>query len=167
MLIDYSGVHYEIQARQFDGLTGRPSPVVRRDRTRDREFVAKTAALLIDQDFGLVGTFDAWPHGGKAERRQAGRGEPQGGRPGRAARPLDQEGRRLRGRADAVRRRRSWQAGRWRLVARSRRRRPAPTRHASVVPSAATTSVRTAARAIAASNSGPSRRRCACVCCRL
>ena len=24
VLIDYSGVHYEIQARQFDGLTGRP-----------------------------------------------------------------------------------------------------------------------------------------------
>ena len=61
VLIDYSGVHYEIQARQFDGLTGRPSPVVRKDRTRDREFVAKAAALLIDQDFGLVGTFDVWP----------------------------------------------------------------------------------------------------------
>jgi hypothetical protein len=61
VLIDYSGVDYTIQARQFDGLTGRPSPVVRLDRTRDRGFVAKTAALLIDQDFGLVGTFDAWP----------------------------------------------------------------------------------------------------------
>jgi hypothetical protein len=61
VLIDYSGVHYTIQARQFDGLTGQPSPVVRRDRTRDREFVAKAAALLIDQDFGLVGTFDVWP----------------------------------------------------------------------------------------------------------
>jgi hypothetical protein len=61
VLIDYSGVHYTVQARQFDGITGSASPVVRRDRTRDREFVAKAAALLIDQDFGLVGTFDVWP----------------------------------------------------------------------------------------------------------
>ena len=35
--------------------------MVRRDRTRDRGFVAKAAALLIEQDFGLTGTFDAWP----------------------------------------------------------------------------------------------------------
>ena len=61
VMIDYSGVHYEIQTRQFDGLTGRASPVVRRDRTRDREFVAKAAALLIDQDFGLAGAFNVWP----------------------------------------------------------------------------------------------------------
>ncbi len=61
VLIDYAGVHYRIQARQFDGLTGQPSPVVRRDQTRDPEFVAKAAALLIEQDFGLVGVFDRWP----------------------------------------------------------------------------------------------------------
>ena len=35
--------------------------MVRRDRTRDRDFVAKAAALLIKQDFGLLGTFDSWP----------------------------------------------------------------------------------------------------------
>ena len=40
---------------------GARSPVVRRDRTRDRGFVAKAAALLIEQDFGLTGTFDVWP----------------------------------------------------------------------------------------------------------
>ena len=61
VFIDYSGVHYEIQARQYDGLTGQPSPVIRRDRTRDREFVAKAAALMIEQDFGLLGEFDKWP----------------------------------------------------------------------------------------------------------
>ena len=61
VLIDYSGMHYEIQARQFDGLTGQPSPLVRRERTRDPEFVAKAAALLIEQDFGFVGVFDRWP----------------------------------------------------------------------------------------------------------
>ena len=56
VLIDFTGVHYEIEARQYDGSIGRPSPVVRRDRTRDRDFVAKTAALLIKQDFGFLGT---------------------------------------------------------------------------------------------------------------
>ncbi len=61
VLIDYSGVHYEIQTRQFDGLTGQASPMARRDKTRDPEFVAKAAALLIEQDFGLVGVFDHWP----------------------------------------------------------------------------------------------------------
>lgn len=56
VLIDYSGVHYEIQTRQYDGTVGRASPVVRHDRTRDRDFVAKAAALLIKQDFGVLGT---------------------------------------------------------------------------------------------------------------
>ncbi len=64
VFIDYSGVHYEIQARQYDGLTGQPSPVIRRGRTRDREFVAKAAALMVEQDFGLLGEFDAWPEKG-------------------------------------------------------------------------------------------------------
>ncbi len=56
VLIDHVGENYEIQARQQDGLTGLSSPVVRRDRTRDRNVVPKAAALLIAQDFGLVGT---------------------------------------------------------------------------------------------------------------
>jgi hypothetical protein len=55
VLINFSGVHYDIQARQHDGLTGQPSPVVRYART-DRSFVAKTAALLVETDLGLVGT---------------------------------------------------------------------------------------------------------------
>ena len=65
VLVDYSGVHYEIQARQHDGITGRPSPVVRYDRTRDRAFVGKAAALLVKQDFGLVGTVRTEPDAGK------------------------------------------------------------------------------------------------------
>jgi hypothetical protein len=56
VLIDFSGTYYEIQARQHDGLTGQASPVVRRDRTRDRDFVARAASLLVDRDFGMVGT---------------------------------------------------------------------------------------------------------------
>jgi hypothetical protein len=63
VLIDYAGVFYEIQARQHDGITGRVSPAVRRDRTRDRDFVARTAALLIEHDFGLVGTVMNAPDG--------------------------------------------------------------------------------------------------------
>ena len=56
VLIDYSGVHYEIQTRQYDGTIVRASPVVRYDHTRDRDFVAKAAALLIKKDFGVLGT---------------------------------------------------------------------------------------------------------------
>ncbi len=56
VFIDYVDGQYEIQARQHDGLTGLASPVVRRERTPDRQFVARTAALLVDRDFGLVGT---------------------------------------------------------------------------------------------------------------
>jgi hypothetical protein len=67
VLIDFSGSYYEIQARQQDGLTGQASPVVRRDRTLDRDFVARSAALLVDRDFGLVGTV-VGPAGGTAEQ---------------------------------------------------------------------------------------------------
>jgi hypothetical protein len=56
VFVDYVDGQYEIQARQHDGLTGLASPAVRRDRTADRQFVARTAALLVDRDFGLVGT---------------------------------------------------------------------------------------------------------------
>jgi hypothetical protein len=63
VLVDFVGTHYEIQARQHDGLTGRPSRVVRRDRTRDRDFVAKAAALLVEHDFGMVGTIAGPPDG--------------------------------------------------------------------------------------------------------
>ena len=43
VLVDFSGVFYEISARQYDGWIGQPSPVVRRERTRDRDLVAKVA----------------------------------------------------------------------------------------------------------------------------
>jgi hypothetical protein len=56
VLIDFADGQYEIQARQHDGLTGQASPVVRRQLERDRQFVSRTAALLIGPDFGLVGT---------------------------------------------------------------------------------------------------------------
>ena len=61
VLIDYAGGQYVIRTRQHDGLTGQASPIVRRDRTADRRFVARLAALLVDRDFGLVGTVRGEP----------------------------------------------------------------------------------------------------------
>ncbi|MFN4261590.1 MAG: hypothetical protein ACK4RK_20085 [Gemmataceae bacterium] len=59
VLIDMVDGQYTIQTGQHDGLTGLSSPLVRQARTRDRQFVARTAALLIDRDFGVVGTLAA------------------------------------------------------------------------------------------------------------
>jgi hypothetical protein len=56
VLIDYADGRYDIQARQYDGPTALASPVVRRERTPDRQFVARAAALLVNRDFGLAGT---------------------------------------------------------------------------------------------------------------
>jgi Tetratricopeptide repeat len=56
VLLDYVNGLYDIQARQLDGLTGLASATVRHEQTADRQLVARTAALLVNQDFGLVGT---------------------------------------------------------------------------------------------------------------
>ena len=60
VLVRFTGFDYEIQARQHDGVTGQASlftgQVVRTERTRDREFVARTAALMVTRDFGIIGT---------------------------------------------------------------------------------------------------------------
>jgi hypothetical protein len=56
VLIDFVNGQYEVQTRQHDGFTGQASPVIRREHTPDRQFVARTAALLVGRDFGLVGT---------------------------------------------------------------------------------------------------------------
>jgi hypothetical protein len=58
VLIDFVNGRYEIQARQHDGFTGLVSPVVRRSSTADRQLVARSAALLINVDFGLAGTLE-------------------------------------------------------------------------------------------------------------
>ena len=56
LLVSYANGRYEIQARQYDAFTGLASPVVRRKSIPDPQLVARNAALLIDQDFGLTGT---------------------------------------------------------------------------------------------------------------
>ncbi len=63
VLLRYVGGHYRLQARQHDGLTGLSSPLVRRSETTDPRLVARNAALLVDQDFGLVGTVRAVANG--------------------------------------------------------------------------------------------------------
>jgi tetratricopeptide (TPR) repeat protein len=56
MLIDYvDNTYYEIRARQHDGYTGLTSPVIRRERTNSRDFLARTIGFLLDRDFGVVG----------------------------------------------------------------------------------------------------------------
>src|SRR2546421_9583604 len=54
--VEYAEGEYAIAARQHDGATGLSSPLVRQARTADRAFVARLVLLLIDQDFGPVGT---------------------------------------------------------------------------------------------------------------
>lgn len=59
VLLDYAAGEYRLQARPFDGTTGQAGPIVRRAATSDRARVARLAAELIEQDFGLVGTVTA------------------------------------------------------------------------------------------------------------
>ncbi len=61
VLISLVNNEYEIQARQHDGPTGTAGPVVRTGRTADRAYVARAAALLIEQDFGFTAGFRDWP----------------------------------------------------------------------------------------------------------
>lgn len=56
VLVDYADGCYRLRARQYDGMTGMASPVVRRDRTPEPRLVARAAARLVDRDFGLTGT---------------------------------------------------------------------------------------------------------------
>jgi tetratricopeptide (TPR) repeat protein len=56
VLVDFAAGIYSLKARQYDGMTGLQSPVVRQAQTPDRLLVAQTAARLVLQDFGLVGT---------------------------------------------------------------------------------------------------------------
>jgi hypothetical protein len=59
LLVDFVDGHYDLQGAQFDGRTGIATPVVRHarlDDPADRPLVARTAALLVERDFGIVGS---------------------------------------------------------------------------------------------------------------
>jgi tetratricopeptide (TPR) repeat protein len=57
VLVDFTGGQYRIETGQHDGLTGLSSAVVRREALTDPRRVAETAARLVLNDFGVVGTF--------------------------------------------------------------------------------------------------------------
>ena len=54
-----------LESRQYDGFTGLSSPLVRAQDTRAPELAGRTAGLMLDRDFGLVGTVA--PVAGKAD----------------------------------------------------------------------------------------------------
>jgi hypothetical protein len=59
VIVDYADGRYDLQTAQYDGRTGIPSPIVRRavlEDPADRPLVARTAALQVEADFGVVGT---------------------------------------------------------------------------------------------------------------
>lgn len=61
--IDYdsgTGI-FNMTARQLDGFTGLASPLARRQSVRSLETLARYAALMIEPDFGAVGTVDIVP----------------------------------------------------------------------------------------------------------
>jgi hypothetical protein len=58
VLVDFTDGQYVVRARQFDGLTGMASPVVREARTNDHEFVLRLASFLVNLDFGFVGSLE-------------------------------------------------------------------------------------------------------------
>ncbi len=58
VLVDFTDGRYTVRARQFDGLTGLASPVVREAHTNDHEFVPRLASFLVNLDFGFVGTLE-------------------------------------------------------------------------------------------------------------
>ncbi len=67
LIVDYVDGQYEIQARQIDGSTGMVS-VLRRERTPDRQWVPRLAALTVAQDFGVIGTLEEKETIGKSVR---------------------------------------------------------------------------------------------------
>src|SRR5262249_7499672 len=76
VLIDYvDNTYYEIRARQHDGYTGQASPVIRRERTSSRDFLARTIGLLLDHDFGIVGEVANLTDQPTAEVRLKGAGQ--------------------------------------------------------------------------------------------
>jgi hypothetical protein len=63
--IEYRDGKFVLETRQYDGFTGLSSPLVRTQSVRAPEQVGRTAGLMIDRDFGVVGTVD--PIAGRAD----------------------------------------------------------------------------------------------------
>jgi tetratricopeptide (TPR) repeat protein len=57
--VEYRDGRVHLESRQYDGFTGLSSPLVRSQSTRTLELVGRTAGMMLDRDFGLVGTVEA------------------------------------------------------------------------------------------------------------
>jgi hypothetical protein len=59
--LEYRDGKFHLQSRQYDGFTGLSSPLVRSETVRAPEQVGRAAGLMLDRDFGLVGTVEPNP----------------------------------------------------------------------------------------------------------
>jgi tetratricopeptide (TPR) repeat protein len=59
--LEYRDGKFHLQSRQYDGFTGLSSPLVRSESVRAPEQVGRAAGLMLDRDFGLVGTVEPNP----------------------------------------------------------------------------------------------------------
>lgn len=57
--VEYRDGRIHLESRQYDGFTGLSSPLVRTQSVRAPELTGRTAGLMLDRDFGLVGTVEA------------------------------------------------------------------------------------------------------------
>lgn len=74
--LEYRDGKFHLQSRQYDGFTGLSSPLVRSESVRAPEQVGRTAGLMLDRDFGPVGTVE--PILGKNEAKVLLRGSALG-----------------------------------------------------------------------------------------
>lgn len=74
--LEYRDGKFQLESRQYDGFTGLSSPLVRSESVRAPEQVGRTAGLMLDRDFGPVGTVE--PILGKNEAKVLLRGSALG-----------------------------------------------------------------------------------------
>ena len=56
--IDYRDGAFQLEAKQYDGFCGIASPLPRKQTTRSSEMLSRVALLLLEPDFGPVGTVE-------------------------------------------------------------------------------------------------------------
>lgn len=56
--VEYRDGTVHLESRQYDGFAGLASPLVRKQSTRSPELAGRTAGMMLDRDFGLVGTVE-------------------------------------------------------------------------------------------------------------
>ncbi len=61
LTLEYRDGTFHLEARQHDGFSGLSSPLVRRRDVRSADLVGRAAGLMLDRDFGPVGTVEPKP----------------------------------------------------------------------------------------------------------